>query len=142
NLTFLLLAAGVLLTLPLGAKVLLLGLLGTGAGFIYNAWAKRTPLSWVPFWIALPTLVVASFEVAGGYQERLLVTYAIGLPLTIAVYLADAMIDAESDRAAGVNNVVARLGPLGSRLTCWLTLATGYLIAALGWPAGSPGILF
>ena len=66
----------------------------------------------------------------------------IGLPLTMAIYIADTMIDAESDREVGLDNFVARLGPFRSRLACWLALTAGYIMAAITWPSGSPGALF
>jgi 4-hydroxybenzoate polyprenyltransferase len=134
---------GLALALPLGARIVALGVVGTGAGFVYNARLKGTPLAWVPFYIALPALVIASFELAGEYQPRLLLTYVLGLPLVISIYLADQMIDIESDRENEVGGFGSWLGQTRARLLCWSGVAIGYAIALLLWPsAGSPGVLF
>lgn len=135
---------GVALSLPLlGARIVALGIVGTGAGFVYNAKLKATPFAWAPFWIALPALVIASFELAGEYQSRLLLVYVIGLPLVISVYLADTIIDIESDRSLGVRGFGAWLGQTRARLLCWACVALGYVLALAFWPSdGSPGVLF
>ncbi|MEO8456695.1 MAG: UbiA family prenyltransferase [Chloroflexota bacterium] len=134
---------GLALALPLGTRIVALGAVGTGAGFVYNARLKGTPLAWVPFYIALPALVIASFELAGEYQSRLLLTYVLGLPLVISIYLADQMIDIESDRENEVGGFGSWLGQTRARILCWAGVAIGYAIALLLWPsAGSPGVLF
>lgn len=133
---------GVALTVPLGMRLVALGVIGTGAGFIYNAKLKGTPFAWAPFWVALPALAIASFELAGEYQPRLLLTYVIGLPLVVSVYLADTLIDVESDRTHGSRGFGAWLGPVRARLLCWACVALGYVLALAFWPSdGSPGIL-
>ena len=143
ELVVLLTAMGVALSLPLGPRIVGLGIVGTGAGFVYNAKLKATPFAWAPFWIALPALVIASFELAGEYQSRLLLTYVIGLPLVISVYLADTIIDIESDQHHGIHGLGAWLGPTRARLLCWACVALGYVLALAFWPsAGSPGVLF
>jgi 4-hydroxybenzoate polyprenyltransferase len=143
QLTIALLAAAVAIALPLGLDVLALGVLGTGMGVVYNAWAKGSVWAWAPFWVALPTLVIASFVVVDGYRSELLLTYVIGLPLVVPVYIADTLIDIDSDREHGVRSLPARLGHVGSRLLCWGSLAVGYVLALAFWPEdGSPGVLF
>lgn len=138
-----LLALSVALALPLGTDVAALGILGTGMGFVYNAWAKGTVWAWAPFWVALPTLAVASFAVVDAYRDELLLTYMIGLPLVVPVYVADTLIDIDSDRAHGVRSLAARLGQAWSRLLCWSSLALGYVLAVAFWPTGgTPGFLF
>jgi len=142
QLTTALLAISVLLALPLGFTVVGLGVLGTAMGFVYNAFAKGTVLAWVPFWVALPTIGVASFVVCGAYRAELLVIYLIGLPLVVPVYIADTLIDVESDRAANIRSLATLLSPLRSRLLCWGSLLSGYVIAGAFWPdGGSPGVL-
>lgn len=143
QLTAALLAAATAIALPLGVEVVALGILGTSMGFLYNAWAKGTAWAWAPFWVALPTLAVASFVVVGEYRSELLLAYLIGLPLVAPVYIADTLIDIESDRANGVRSLAVRLGPVRSRLFCWASLSMGYVLALAFWPdGGSPGMLF
>jgi 4-hydroxybenzoate polyprenyltransferase len=120
-----------------------LGVLGTAMGFLYNARLKGSIWAWLPFWVALPTLVIASFAVVDAYRSELLLTYVIGLPLVIPIYIADTLIDIESDRAQGVLSLATRLGPMGARLLCWGSLVVGYVLAIVFWPEnGSPGLLF
>ena len=114
-----LLALALAFALPLGVNVAALGVLGTASGFAYNARLKGTMLAWAPFWVALPTLVVASFTVVHDYRSELLLTYVIGLPLVISVYIADTMTDIASDRALGVRGFAVWLGSVGARLVCW-----------------------
>jgi 4-hydroxybenzoate polyprenyltransferase len=133
---------GLALALPLGMRVVGLGALGTGAGFTYNARLKGTALAWVPFWIALPAMAIASFELVHQYRDQLLLAYVIGLPLVVSVYIADQIIDIESDRRLGVRGLVASLGQVKARLLCWGALAAGYVLAFAMWPSGgSPGLL-
>ena len=133
--------AGLALALPLGARVVGLGAIGTGAGFAYNARLKGTAFAWVPFWVALPAMAIASFELVHEYREQLLLVYLIGLPLVVSVYIADQLIDIESDRMHGVHGLVASLGQTRARLVCWGALASGNVLAvatvAVCWVAGS-----
>jgi 4-hydroxybenzoate polyprenyltransferase len=138
-----LLSVSLALALPLGGDVAILGVIGTAAAFGYNARLKGSLVAWLPFWIALPTLVIASFAVVGAYSSQLLLTYAIGLPLVVPVYIADSMNDIASDRTYGVGGFVQRLGANGARAVCWGALAAGYALALAFWPdGGSPGLLF
>jgi 4-hydroxybenzoate polyprenyltransferase len=138
-----LLGASLALAIPLGLDVAALGVLGTAMGFAYNAAFKRTVLAWVPFWVALPTLVIASFTVVHAYQSELLLAYVIGLPLVFPIYIADSLTDIESDRTLGVQGLTQVLGQGGARLACWGSLALGYVLAVAFWPEGSsPGYLF
>jgi 4-hydroxybenzoate polyprenyltransferase len=142
QLTAALLVVSTAIALPLGVGVVALGILGTSMGFLYNAWAKGTPWAWAPFWLALPTLAMASFVVVDAYDSELLMAYAIGLPLVVPVYIADTLIDIESDRAHGVRSLAVRLGPARSRVLCWASLGAGYVLALAFWPSGGhPGIL-
>lgn len=143
ELVIVLVVAGVALSVPLGGKIVALGVAGTGAGFVYNAKLKGTPFAWVPFWIALPSLVIASFELAREYDSRLLLTFVIGLPLVVSVYLADTIIDIDSDRKHGSAGFGAGLGQMRARLLCWACVAIGYVVTLALWPPdGSPGVLF
>lgn len=137
-----LLAASLALAVPLGRNIAALGVLGTGMGFAYNARLKRTVFAWLPFWVALPTLVIASFAVVHAYQDDLLLTYLIGLPLVFPVYIADSLTDIDSDRTFGAGGLSQVLGHARARAACWGSLALGYVLAFALWPEGSsPGVL-
>ncbi|MPZ16205.1 MAG: hypothetical protein GEU73_17605, partial [Chloroflexi bacterium] len=127
-----LLALGLLAALPLGVPVLALTAIGTAAGFVYNAYLKRTAWSWLPFWIGLPTLVLAAFAAMDRFDARLWSAYLIGAPLVVSIHLADTLADIESDTTLGLRGLAHRLGPWRARLTCWgaLALAQALVLAA------------
>lgn len=131
-------ALGLLAAVPLGFPVVMLVALGTGAGFAYNGGLKRTALSWLPFWVALPTLVVCAYAVVGLSMPAPGVAYVLGAPLALAIYLADTLPDVELDARLAISGAAHRLGPRGARLVCWGSLAFAQGLAVLVWPAGRP----
>jgi 4-hydroxybenzoate polyprenyltransferase len=133
-----LLAAGLLTAGLLGPWVAALVALGSGAGFAYNAWLKRSAWTWLPFWIGLPALPLCAFLVVDRFDPRLWLVYPIGLPLVVAIYLADTLDDIETDAALGVRGLAHRLGPRGARLTCWTAVALGHGLVWLTDPAPGP----
>lgn len=138
-----LLALGLALALALGPQVAGLVALGTGAAFVYNAWLKRTAWSWLPYWVALPTLAVCSFAVAGRGHVVLWTAYVVGLPLVLAIHLVDELSDVETDTAAGVRGLAHRLGPRRTRYAAWGALAAAQGLALWLWPqGGAPSPLF
>lgn len=104
-----------------GAPALALLLLGTGLGLAYDLWLKRTPLSWLPYLLALPLLPIwVQIALAPGiFEPRLLLLYPLGAPTVVAVHLAQSLPDAASDRAAGVRNAVSLLGERRALVACW-----------------------
>ncbi|MHB1133249.1 MAG: UbiA family prenyltransferase [Chloroflexota bacterium] len=132
------LVLGLLLAFAIDPLVGALVALGTGAGFVYNAYLKRTAFSWLPYWVALPTLVVCSFALVGRLPPRLGALYLLALPLVLAVHLVDAHSDLAADRAAGLRGLAHRLGPARARLLAWLALLAAQALALYLWPAGQP----
>lgn len=100
------LAAGALL----GALPLLLAVIGTGMGLIYDLWLKPTPWSGLPYLIALPLLPIWVWVSLDRMDPRLLLLYPIGALMVIAIHLAQSLPDTESDDAAGAQGLAARLG--------------------------------
>lgn len=136
-------AAGLGVALPLGLLVVLAIAVGTACGFVYNAGVKRAIWSFAPFCIALPTLPVAAFIVAGRADALLAVAYLIGAPIVISIHLADALPDIARDRAFGLRTLAVRLGTRRAYLACWAGVAAAAVLALALWPAnGSPGPLF
>src|SRR5690606_5244569 len=89
----------------LGAWPLALLTLGTGCGFAYNLWFKRTPLSGIPYLIALPLLPIWAWLVMDGFEPRLLWLYPLGGSYVLAVHLAQSLSDVEGDRASGARGL-------------------------------------
>jgi 4-hydroxybenzoate polyprenyltransferase len=111
---------------------------GVTAGFIYNAWLKSTALSWLPFWVGLPTLPLAAFEAVGRFDSQLWLAYVIGAPLVIAIYFTDTIIDLEADASHGVQGLAHRLRPEQAYLACWLAVLMAQALAVALWPGSDP----
>ena len=136
-------AAGLAIAVPVGPLVVLAIAVGTACGFVYDAGVKRTIWSFAPFCIALPTLPVAAFIVAGRADALLAVAYLVGAPIVVAIHLADALPDIARDRAFGLRTLAVRLGTRRAYVACWAGVAAAAVLALALWPAnGSPGPLF
>lgn len=120
---------GLLAVLPLGLPVLALLGIGTAAGFSYNAWFKRSRWTWIPFWVALPSLPVCACAVVGRGVPRLGLAYVVGAPLVLGIYLADSLADLEADAVEGVQGLAHRLGPGPAQRVCWAALGLGQILA-------------
>ncbi|MEP7003715.1 MAG: UbiA family prenyltransferase [Chloroflexota bacterium] len=140
---WLLFAIGLGVALPLGPVAWIAVATGTASGFVYNGWLKRSIWSFVPFCVALPTLPVAAFIVAGREDALLAAMYVVGAPLVIAIHLADALPDIARDRAFGLTTLAVRLGVRRAYVVCWAGVALAAMLAVAFWPAnGRPGPLF
>lgn len=104
---------------------------GTSAGFAYNAYFKRTPWSWLPYWLALPTLLVCVFAVVGRDEPRLWLSYLVGMPLVLAVHLGDALSESELDAGQGMRGLAQWLGRGRGLLVCWAALLLALALALL-----------
>ena len=135
-------ATGLAVAAPLGPPVIIAIAVGTACGFVYDASVKRTIWSFAPFCVALPTLPVAAFIVAGRTDAPLLVAYLIGAPIVISVHLADALPDIARDRAFGLRTLAVRLGTRRAYAACWTGVAAAAGLALALAPSGhGPGPL-
>ncbi len=108
--------------ISLGPIILLLALLGTFAGVLYNFWLRGTPFSWFPYvlgFIILPIFVWASMA---RFDARQLILVPIGLPLLVGVHLAQTLPDTETDRALGMRGFAVTLGRTRGSLVVWSAL--------------------
>lgn len=141
--SWLFLAAGLTVALVVSPAVAALVALGTACGFVYDRGVDRTIASVVPFSIALPTLAVAAFAVVGRADLLVPVAYLIGAPLMVAIHLADALPDIETDRSAGASGLAAWLGTDRARAACWAAFALAAIVVVLVRPrGGAPGAFF
>lgn len=131
----LLAVAGLALMVACGARFGLASLLllatGTGLGLAYDLWFKRTAMSWLPYALALPLLPIWVRTALAGFDIRLLLLYPLGAAATVGVHLAQAVPDAASDRAAGLDNLVSRLGERRSVALALVLVASAPVLAAL-----------
>ncbi len=145
---------GIVLTVPSGAPTVAVACLILAIGAAYDLRLKGTPWSWLPFAVGIPLLPVYAWLGATG---TLPAPFVVLLPAAFlagaALAGANALVDVERDRAAGVTSVAAHLG----RARAWrlhaalhlvvLALAAASLVA-WGRPvplavaaAGAPGLL-
>lgn len=143
RIAWILFVAGLVVAVPLGPLAVLAIAIGTACGFVYDASLKRTIWSLAPFCVALPTLPVAAFIMAGREDALLAVAYLVGAPLVVAIHLADALPDVARDRAFGLTTLTVRFGARRAYLVCWSGVAAAAVLALVFWPAnGRPGPLF
>ena len=110
----------------LGWEPFVLLLIGTSAGLSYNLWLKRTPLSGLPFLVALGVLPPFVWTALDVYQDEFLGLYLVATPLALATHLANVLPDFESDQAQGRKTLAVSLGLFTS-----VALLVGCLVSIL-----------
>ena len=130
-----LLAAALALAASFGPATLALAVLGTAAGLVYDRLLKRTPWSWAPYVLGLPILPLWSWSTLGELPLAAGWAYPFGALLALALHLANALPDDESDREARVGGLVQFLGRPASLVILFLSfglaLAFGLVVGYL-----------
>ena len=131
-------AAGVVLAVPSGPATVALALGLLALGYTYDLWFKGTAWSWLPFALAIPLFPTYGWLGAAGTLPPI---WAVLLPTAVlagtALALANATVDVERDRAAGLQSVATRLGRRRSRRLNLALLAVVWVLAtATLWLAG------
>jgi 4-hydroxybenzoate polyprenyltransferase len=134
-------AGGLVLAAVSGLGLLLLALLVLAIGAAYDLAAKGTALSWAPFAMGIPLLPVFGwYGAAGSLPPVFLALVPIAAIAGAALAIANALVDTERDRAAGVDSIALRLGAATASGT---VLALQVLVAlfAIGtaFAEGAPG---
>jgi len=121
------------------------GVLGLGllAGWWYDVQLKRTMLSFVPFAIAFPLLLLWATLVSGRSSAPVGFLLAGVAVLAVGLHLADALPDIDGDRDAQAGTLAVVLGSGWTTRAIMATMLAGALIAAgtlawrpiLYWPA-------
>ena len=107
-----------------------------GAGLAYDIALKRLGLGWLAYAIAFPLLpAYAWFGAAGTWPPRYETLLPIAALAGPALALANGVVDAERDRAAGTRTIVVRLGRTRS-----VNLMAGLLLAihVIAWLTAAP----
>lgn len=145
--TVVLFASTLALAAPFGLVTVAYTVLGTAAGLAYDRWLKRTRWSWTPYVFGLPLLPLWAWSTLEESPAAIGLAYPFGALLALALHLANALPDAESDRRAGAGGLVQAVGRRGAVLMLGLSVgvavAFGVLIGLLapGSRPFSPGTL-
>jgi 4-hydroxybenzoate polyprenyltransferase len=113
----------------LGPVIVLLALLGTFAGILYNFWLRDTAFSWFPYVLGFVTLPIFVWLSIARFDARQLVLVPIGLPLLVGVHLAQTLPDTETDLALGVRGFAVTLGRARGVMVVWSALIGAQLLA-------------
>ncbi len=124
--------ASILLASPLGLDEAALNVAGLTAGFAYNAWLKRTLLSWLPFAAAFPLLPHFGAAALDRPMPLGWTLHLVGLPAVLAIHLADTLPDVAGDTRAGISGLAHRLGARRTRQVSLLAASVAALAATGG----------
>lgn len=131
-----LLALALMLSVPLGWRMLATHALALGSAWAYNAGLKSTPWSIVPFLVSfgifpsLATLSAADPAFAAGWA------WIAGAALGAAVHLTNVLPDLDDDARTGVRGLPHRLGPRASAVVAALAVVGGAIAVLLGAAGG------
>ena len=108
-------------------------------GWLYNVALSRTVWSWLPYALAFGAFPLFLYVGLDG-EPGPWWTVAVFATVAVSAHLANALPDLESDRSAGVDGLVIRLGERRSTVLCWLLLgaATGVLVAVAATNSAGP----
>ncbi len=113
----------------LGSVIVLLALLGTFAGILYNFWLRGTPFSWFPYVLGFVTLPISIWISMEHFDARQFLLVPLGLPLLVGVHLAQTLPDTETDRALGVRGFAVTLGRARGVMVVWSALIGAQMLA-------------
>ncbi len=108
-------------------------------GWLYNVALSRTVWSWLPYALAFGAFPLFLYVGLDG-EPGPWWTVAVFALVAVSAHLANALPDVESDRSAGVDGLVIRLGERRSTVLCWLLLgvATGTLVVVVITSSAGP----
>jgi len=127
-----LLALALVLSAPLGWRMLAAHALTLGSAWSYNAGLKSTPWSIVPFLVSfgtfpsLATLSASDPAVAPGWA------WIAGASLGAAVHLTNVLPDLDDDARTGVRGLPHRLGPRAAAILAAVAVVGGAVAVLLG----------
>jgi 4-hydroxybenzoate polyprenyltransferase len=99
--------------------------LGVGLSLLYSGLLKRSPLSWLPYVAAYPSVPIWVWISLGRFRPNLLALYPLSLPLVFAMHMVNQLRDFEQDEEEDLRGLVQVLGKNRSSTLCNLLLALG-----------------
>ena len=130
-----------------GPAVLVVALAVLAVGFGYDAFAKGTPWSWLPFAVGIPLLPVYGWlGVAGALPRAFVVLLPMAFLAGAALAIANARSDLETDRRSGTRSVATALGSTRSWWTGAVLMAAATALGLLfmrpsGWSPPTIGLV-
>ncbi|MGU3646031.1 UbiA family prenyltransferase [Microbacterium sp. C23T] len=134
-----LLASALVLSAPLGWRMLAAHALALGSAWAYNAGLKTTPWSIVPFLVSFgifPSLATLS---APDPSFAAWWAWVAGASLGAAVHLTNVLPDLDDDARTGVRGLPHRLGPRVAAIVAALAVVGGAVAVLLGAAGGDLG---
>lgn len=116
----------------LGGWELLVLAIANGCGLVYDLGVKRTPVSWLPYLVALPLVPIWAWLVMDGFQPRLLWLYPLGALIIVAIHLAQVTPDIAADRLRGERGLGVFLGERLAGVVMWGAAFVSTAFVALG----------
>ena len=124
-----------------GWRSLLLVAAGLAAGWSYDLFLKPTAFSVVPFAIGFPLLALWVAVAAGRPLHSPLILFVGGVPLAVAIHLADAIPDRKIDATAGLRTPAVVLPYPVAEILAAVLLFVGIAVAYIGlWRSGHLGL--
>jgi len=120
----------VVIAATLGPGSFGLAMLGMGCGLAYDARLKRTPLSFVPFVFAIPTLPSWVWVTFDAWTAVLWWIWPIGGLIGLSLHLANTLPDIDDDARHGVRGLAHALGAGRSRVLALSAFAAALALAA------------
>jgi geranylgeranylglycerol-phosphate geranylgeranyltransferase len=97
----------------------------------YNFWAKGTAWSWVPYGVFIPALPVWAFVAADEFTPMVLLSFPLGILMSLALNVANTIPDLEGDKQYGLQGIAHRLGLKHSSLVVWTCFGVTIILLAL-----------
>jgi 4-hydroxybenzoate polyprenyltransferase len=115
--------------ISLGPLALILVLLGTFAGLLYNFLLRDTPFSWLPYLLGFIVLPIYVWVAVERVDARQLALVPIGILLLLAVHLAQTIPDIETDVVVGARGLAVALGRAHGTRVVWSALIGAQVLA-------------
>ena len=101
--------AGLVVTFPLPLAAWLIGVAGLICGFVYHAWPKRSPISWLPVAVNISLIPTWVFVASNAWTKTLWWTFPLGAVLGLALHFSNrgTNADAEADRTSRLSKRIS-----------------------------------
>ena len=119
-----------LLATTLGLPGWLLAMAGLGLGLVYNVWLKRTPLSALPYLVAIPLVPVWVWTTLGAGVGAVLWLIPLGALAGLGLHLVNALADFDADNAGGAYGLAHLLGRQRALVLAWASMVAALALAS------------